>query len=102
MDWFLYDNGLHYERVSNKSKVNFKIYDVTNCITNNYNAHIISRSKDNQTIKFDHLIEYNIRNIFYERSYEKCVGESSPKLFFKKSKLSISLDQQSEVSHSLF
>ena len=83
MDWFLYDNGLRHERVNNKSKVNFKIYDVTNCITNNYNAHIIWRSKDNQTIKFDHLIEYNIKNIFVERSYTKCVGGSSPKLLFK-------------------
>ena len=83
MDWFLYDNGLPHERVKNESKVNFKIYDVTNCITNNYNAHIISRSKDNQTIKFDHLIEYNIKNIFVERSYTKCVGGSSPKLLFK-------------------
>ena len=83
MDWFLYDNGLRHESVKNESKVNFKIYDVTNCITNNYNAHIISRSKDNQTIKFDHLIEYNIKNIFVERSYTKCVGGSSPKLLFK-------------------
>ena len=34
-----------------------------------------SRSKDNQTIKFRKLVEYNRRNIFVEKSYTKCVGE---------------------------
>ena len=53
----------------------------------------ISRSKDNQTVKFGQLIEYNMRKIFLEKSYPKCGGETSPKLFSKKSKLSISLDQ---------
>ena len=28
----------------------------------------ISRGKGNQTMKFDQLIEYNIRNIFLEKS----------------------------------
>ena len=55
-----------------------------------------SRSKDNQTMKFGQLIEYNIKNIFLEKSYTKCVEEGSPKHFYKKSKLSISPDQQSE------
>ena len=39
--------------------------------------HILSnilRSKDNQTIKFGQLIEYNMRNIFLEKSYTKCGG----------------------------
>ena len=39
----------------------------------------ISRSKGNQTIKFGHLIEYNIRKNFLEKSYLKCGGEE--KLF---------------------
>ena len=30
----------------------------------------ISRSKGSQTMKFDHLIEINMRNIFLEKSYE--------------------------------
>ena len=34
----------------------------------------ISRSKDNQTIKFGQLIEYNMRNTFAEKSYTKCGG----------------------------
>ena len=55
----------------------------------------ISRSKDNQTMKFGQLIEYNMRNISAEKSYTKCGGETIPSPFFKKSKLSISLDQQS-------
>ena len=53
----------------------------------------ISRSKGNQTIKFGHLIECNMRNIFLEKSYTKCNGESSHRPFPEKLKLSISLDQ---------
>ena len=53
----------------------------------------ISRNKDNQAVKFDQLIEYNMRKIFLEKPYPKCGGETSPKVFSKKSKLSISLDQ---------
>ena len=51
----------------------------------------ISRSKDNQTVKFGQLIEYNMRKI--EKLYPKYGRETSPKPFSKKSKLSISLDQ---------
>ena len=29
----------------------------------------ISRSKDNQTMKFGQLIEYNMKNIFIEKSF---------------------------------
>ena len=32
----------------------------------------ISRKKGNQTMKFSQLIEYNIRNIFLEKSFRKC------------------------------
>ena len=31
----------------------------------------ISRSKDNQAMKFGQLIEYNTRNMFLEKSYKK-------------------------------
>ena len=57
----------------------------------------ISRSKGNQTTKFCQLIEYNMINIFLEISYTKFGGEASPRPFCKKSKLSISLDQQSKI-----
>ena len=53
----------------------------------------ISRSKGNQTMKFSQLIEYNMWNVFLEISYTKCGGETIPKPFSKKSKLSISLDE---------
>ena len=53
----------------------------------------ISRSKGNQTMKFSQLIEYNLRNIFPEKSYTKCGGETSPRPFSRKLKLSIFLDQ---------
>ena len=50
----------------------------------------ISRSKGNQTMKFGKLY---MRNIFFEKSYTKYGGETIPRLFCKKSKVSISLDQ---------
>ena len=52
----------------------------------------ISRSKGNQTMKFGQLIERNMRKIFLEKTYTKCGGETFPRLFSKKSKLSTSLD----------
>ena len=54
---------------------------------------IISKSKGNQAIKYGQLKEYNMINIFLEKSYIKC-GE--------KSKLSVSLDQLSKILYSLF
>ena len=61
----------------------------------------ISRSKGSQTMKFGQLIECNMKNIFLEKSYTKCDGKTSPRLFSKKLKLSLSLDQQSKVLYSL-
>ena len=52
----------------------------------------ISRSKGNHTVKFAQLIEYNMRNIFVEKSDTKCGGETIPRPLSKKSKLTISLD----------
>ena len=57
----------------------------------------ISRSKGNQTMDFGQMTENNMRNVFIEKSYTKCSGEASPRPFYKKSKLSIPLDQQSEM-----
>ena len=61
----------------------------------------ISRSKGNQKMKFGHLIECNIKSIFLEKSYTKCGGETSPRHFSEKLKLTISLDQCSKVLYSL-
>ena len=52
-------------RLDKKAKVNFKIYDVTNWATNNCNTHVVQ------------LIEYNMRKIFFEKSYTKCGKEAS-------------------------
>ena len=43
----------------------------------------ISETKGKQTMKFDQVIEYNMRNIFLEKSYAKCDGEISPVHFYK-------------------
>ena len=53
-------------------------------------------------MKFGQSIKYNMINICFEKSFTKCGGESIPKPFSKKSKLSISLDQYSKVFHGLF
>ena len=60
------------------------------------------RSKGDQAMKFGQLIEHNTRNIFFEKSYTKYDGYTISRPFFKKSKLSICLDQNSEVSCGLF
>ena len=53
----------------------------------------IPRSKTNQTKKFGQLIEYNMRNIFLEKSNTKCGGETIPRPFYNNWKLRIFLDQ---------
>ena len=44
-------------------------------------------------MKFGQIIEYNMRNILLNKSYTKSGGETIPRPFSKKSKLSIFLDQ---------
>ena len=44
-------------------------------------------------MKFGHLIEYNMRSIFLEKSYTKYGGETRPRPFSEKLNLIISLDQ---------
>ena len=53
-------------------------------------------------MKYGQLIKYIMRNINLKRSCTKCDGGTSPRLFSKKSKLSLSLDQQSKGLYSLF
>ena len=43
-------------------------------------------------MKFGQLIEYSMKNIFFNKSYIKCGEETIPRPFSKKSKLNISLD----------
>ena len=69
--------------------VNFKIYDVTDWTTNNCNTHIAQylqkyRQPDNEIQPDNQLTEYNMRNIFHEKSYTKSGGIASPILFCKK------------------
>ena len=44
-------------------------------------------------MKFGKLIECNMRKNFLQKSFTKCGGETSPRPFSAKLKLSISLDQ---------
>ena len=87
-------------RLDQKGKVNFKIYDFTAWKTNNCNTHIaqyLKKSKGNQTMRFGQLIEHTTRKIFLKRSYTKYDGKTIPRPFSKKSNLNISLDQYSKV-----
>ena len=43
----------------------------------------ISRSKDNQAMKFGQLIEYDMRNIFIEKPYTKVLEKLSPYTYLK-------------------
>ena len=43
-----------------------------------------------------------MRNIFLEKLYTKCGGETSPRPFCGKLKLGVSLDQKPKVLYSLF
>ena len=47
----------------------------------------ILRNKDSQTMKFGQLIEYSMKNIFLEKSYSECGGETSPRPFSEKIKI---------------
>ena len=93
--FYLYVFDRVAKQLDQKDKVNFKIYDVTSWLTNNFNTR-------DQTMKFDPLIDYNERIIFIKKLYTKCGGETSPRPFSVKLKLRISLDQQSKVLKSLF
>ena len=62
----------------------------------------ISKIKGNQTMKFGQSIEYDMKNIFLENSCSKCVEETIPRPFSKKTKLTISLDQYSKILYNLF
>ena len=78
--------------------VDFKFDDVADRTTNNYKYTYYPISQElNLTITFHQLLEYNISNIFLEKSYSKSGEEASFRPLYKKSKLSISWDQQPEI-----
>ena len=79
-----------------KTMVNFKIYVVTNW-TQIITMHILPIILRGKTMKCVQLIAYDKRNIFLGKLYIKCGREARTRPFFKNSKLSISLDQQSEM-----
>ena len=51
----------------------------------------ILRSKRIEIMKFNPLIEYNMRNILLEKTYRKYDGQTSDRLFSKETKLTVSL-----------
>ena len=55
--------------------------------------HNNSRSENNQTMTLGQLIACKMGNIFLQKSYKECDGETSPRPFSEKLKLSLSLDQ---------
>ena len=53
-------------------------------------------------MKFGHVIQCNMRSISLEKSYTKCGGETSLRLFSERLKLTISPDQWPKVLYSWF
>ena len=52
-------------------------------------------------MKFGQLIESNMENSLLEKSYTKHDGETSPRRFYEKLKLSISLDNLVSITYKL-
>ena len=79
-----------------------KFTTLSNCkliITINISSNISER-KGKETIKIDQLIEFNMRNLFLEKSYKKCGGQTYSRYFSKESKFKISQNQNFEISYS--
>ena len=56
---------------------------ISKFIASSYNFCLVSQeSKGNQSLKFGQLIEYHVRNIFLEKSYTKCGGETILRTFY--------------------
>ena len=71
----------HVEKwLDSKDKVNFKIYDITTWLTNNWNTQIDQYFKKNRQSGNAILLA----NIFLEKSYTKCRGETISRPFSKK------------------
>ena len=74
----------------------FQILWCHSLVKQTFVIHILSsvlRNKGSETVKLGQLIECNMRSIFFEKSYTKCGGETSPRSFPERLKLSISLNQ---------
>ena len=78
--------GCTGKRLDKKAKVSLKIYDVTNWNKSMYKLPDISKHEGNQTIKYRQLIEYDVKNIFLQKSCRKWSRRTSfgTLLFFKK------------------
>ena len=65
------------------------MYDVRDPVNKQFQNILtnISINKANQAVKLDQLEEYNVRNIFLEKSLTKCGGETIPRRFSEKSKV---------------
>ena len=75
----------HVEKqLDQKDKINFKIHDATTWFRNKCNTDIvnISRSKENQTVKFGQLIEH-CETFFLKNHIQNVVKKLVPDLFLK-------------------
>ena len=48
-------------------------------------------------MKFAQLMEYNMSDVFLEKSYSKCGEKASPRPFYERSKLEMPLNHQHEM-----
>ena len=95
INWVVSDDTVDAETVVQRCSVKKVFLE----ILQNSLENTCARSTGNQAMKLSLLIECNIRNIYFEKTYAKCSGETSPTLFSKRSKLGIYLDQQCLMSY---
>ena len=75
LDFFSHEG----KQLHKKGKVNLKIYEVINQVTNNYNTYIAQylKKRDDQEMKFVPLIENNVKNTFLQKPCRKRDRETS-------------------------
>ena len=68
--------GYVEKRLDKKAKVNVKLITshAAQQVTTIHILRSISRSKDKEAMKFGQLIEFNLRNMFLEKSHKKYSG----------------------------
>ena len=91
--FFFMSKNVHAQKIEHVSEVlsaPVRLIGIGRAICQGLN---ISRRKGSQTMKFGQFIEYNMRNIFPEKSYTKYGGKTNYRPCFRTLLLSISPDQ---------
>ena len=64
------------------SKINLKVHDIVNCLNKNCTTHFVwylIKEKRGMTLKPCPLTEYQIKNLFIEKSCRECAAKAHPR-----------------------